>query len=213
MKIQQYGREQHWGYDCTKRALDLLLGVIGLLLFAPIFLIAALAVRLDSKGNPFFIQKRIGLKGKPFKIIKLRGMYIDAKQRFPELYDYSGHDGLNFHFHYEQDPRVTRVGRFTRRTSIDELPNFINVVLGDMSLVGPRPEVPDVMALYGEYAEQYLSVKPGITCLSKCSGRDALTKEETIQLDLDYIRRRSFLLDMKVLWWTFIGVLLRRDVH
>jgi lipopolysaccharide/colanic/teichoic acid biosynthesis glycosyltransferase len=82
-----------------------------------------------------------------------------------------------------------------------------------MSLVGPRPEVPDVMALYGEYAEQYLSVKPGITCLSKCSGRDALTKEETIQLDLDYIRRRSFLLDMKVLWWTFIGVLLRRDVH
>ncbi|MDD4960418.1 MAG: sugar transferase, partial [Gallionella sp.] len=118
-----------------------------------------------------------------------------------------------FHFHYEDDPRVTRIGRYTRRTSIDEMPNFINVVLGDMSLVGPRPEVPDVMGLYGRYAEEYLSVKPGITCLSKCSGRDSLTKEETIQMDLGYIQSRSFLLDVKILWWTFVGVVLRRDVH
>lgn len=201
------------GYFLFKRTLDLVLGVALLLVSAPLFLLAALAIRLDSPGNPFFIQKRVGLHGKPFRMIKLRGMYVDAWQRFPELYDYSGHGGLDFHFHYENDPRVTRVGRFTRRTSIDELPNFINVVLGDMSLVGPRPEVPDVMSLYGEYAEQYLSVKPGITCLSKCSGRDVLTKEETIQIDLDYIERRSFSLDIKIIWWTFLGVILRRDVH
>lgn len=193
--------------------LDLIFGIPLLLIAAPIFLIAALIIRLDSPGNPFFVQKRIGLRGKPFWIIKLRGMYVDAKERFPELYDYSGHGGLNFHFHYEDDPRVTRIGRYTRRTSIDEMPNFINVVLGDMSLVGPRPEVPDVMELYGRYAEEYLSVKPGITCLSKCSGRDSLTKEETIQMDLGYIQSRSFLLDVKILWWTFVGVVLRRDVH
>jgi lipopolysaccharide/colanic/teichoic acid biosynthesis glycosyltransferase len=210
---QQNNTSSNWGYLLSKRIVDLVFGITLLLISAPIFLLAALVIRLDSSGNPFFVQKRIGLRGKPFWIIKLRGMYIDARERFPELYDYSGHNGLDFHFHYEEDPRVTRIGRYTRRTSIDEMPNFINVVLGDMSLVGPRPEVPDVMELYGQYAEEYLSVKPGITCLSKCSGRDTLTKEETIQLDLDYIQRRSFLLDAKVLWWTFVGVVLRRDVH
>ncbi|MDD2775814.1 MAG: sugar transferase [Gallionella sp.] len=211
--IKKNNTNTNWGYLISKRMLDLIFGIPLLLIAAPIFLIAALIIRLDSPGNPFFVQKRIGLRGKPFWIIKLRGMYVDAKERFPELYDYSGHGGLNFHFHYEDDPRVTRIGRYTRRTSIDEMPNFINVVLGDMSLVGPRPEVPDVMGLYGRYAEEYLSVKPGITCLSKCSGRDSLTKEETIQMDLGYIQSRSFLLDVKILWWTFVGVVLRRDVH
>ncbi|MDD4964186.1 MAG: sugar transferase [Gallionella sp.] len=211
--IKKNNTNTNWGYLISKRMLDLIFGIPLLLIAAPIFLIAALIIRLDSPGNPFFVQKRIGLRGKPFWIIKLRGMYVDAKERFPELYDYSGHGGLNFHFHYEDDPRVTRIGRYTRRTSIDEMPNFINVVLGDMSLVGPRPEVPDVMELYGRYAEEYLSVKPGITCLSKCSGRDSLTKEETIQMDLGYIQSRSFLLDVKILWWTFVGVVLRRDVH
>ncbi len=213
MTQQQNNTSPSWGYLLSKRIVDLVFGITLLLISAPIFLCAALVIRLDSPGNPFFVQKRIGLRGKPFRIIKLRGMYIDARERFPDLYDYSGHTGLDFHFHYEEDPRVTRIGRYTRRTSIDEMPNFINVVLGDMSLVGPRPEVPDVMELYGQYAEEYLSVKPGITCLSKCSGRDSLTKEETIQMDLDYIQRRTFLLDAQVLWWTFVGVVLRRDVH
>jgi lipopolysaccharide/colanic/teichoic acid biosynthesis glycosyltransferase len=99
-----------------------------------------------------------------------------------------------------------------RKTSIDELPNLWNVVLGDMSLVGPRPEIPEVLNLYGPYRQQYLSVKPGVTCLSKCTGRDRLTKRETIEFDIEYIRTRSFRRDVSILWRTFRGVLLRRDV-
>jgi lipopolysaccharide/colanic/teichoic acid biosynthesis glycosyltransferase len=199
-------------YGVSKRLLDIILGSVLLLISAPIFLLAAVAIRLDSKGNPFFLQKRIGLGGKPFWILKLRGMYIDAKTRFPELYDYTKHDGLNFYFHYEHDPRITKVGSFTRRTSIDELPNFVNVVIGSMTLVGPRPEVPDVITLYGAYKDQYLSVKPGVTCLSKITGRDRLTKEETIQIDLNYVDHMSFTLDLRILLTTFMGTILRRDV-
>jgi lipopolysaccharide/colanic/teichoic acid biosynthesis glycosyltransferase len=139
-------------------------------------------------------------------------MYIDAKQRFPHLYEYSQYGNLNFLFHYEEDPRVTGVGAFLRRASIDELPNFLNVVLGDMSLVGPRPEVPELIAIYGKYRDEYLSVKPGVTCLSKISGRDHLTKEQSIQLDLGYIRTRSFKLDWHILWITAKSVLLRKNV-
>jgi lipopolysaccharide/colanic/teichoic acid biosynthesis glycosyltransferase len=177
-----------------------------------VWLLAAIAVRIETKGNPFFIQKRIGRGGKPFNIIKLRGMYIDARTRFPHLYDYTRFGGLDFHFHYEQDPRITRVGAFIRSTSIDELPNFLNVLLGDMTLVGPRPEVPDVLDLYGDYKSEYVSVKPGITCLSKISGRDNLTKRETIEMDLAYIRGNSLRMDSSILWNTLKGVLLRQNV-
>ena len=139
-------------------------------------------------------------------------MFLDARTRFASYYDYSHQPDLDFYFHHEDDPRVTRAGRFIRKTSIDELPNLWNVVLGDMSLVGPRPEIPEVLALYGPYRNEYSSVKPGITCLSKCTGRDRLTKKETIEFDLDYIRKRQFSLDLKILWKTFRGVMLRRDV-
>lgn len=200
-------------YAFAKRTMDLLLGIPLLCISAPIFLIAAALIRLESKGNPFFIQTRIGLHGKPFKMIKLRGMFVDARERFPEMYEYSDKKNLDFHFHLAHDPRVTKVGSFTRRSSIDELPNFINVVLGNMSLVGPRPEIPEVIALYGNHAQEYVSVKPGITCTSKCTGRDALTKSETINLDLSYIRSRSIALDIQILWKTFLNVVLRKDVH
>ena len=133
-----------------RRVVDICLGFSLLAVSTPIFLLAALAVWIESEGNPFFIQERIGLGGQPFKMVKLRGMYIDARSRFPHLYDYAKFGDLNFHFHYEHDPRITRVGAFIRKTSIDELPNFINVLFGEMTLVGPRPEIPDVLALYGE---------------------------------------------------------------
>jgi lipopolysaccharide/colanic/teichoic acid biosynthesis glycosyltransferase len=199
-------------YALAKRLFDLVLGFVLFLIAVPIVLIAALAIRVNTPGSPFFFQTRLGKNGKPFKIFKLRGMYIDARTRFPTYYDYSKKQDLEFCFHHEEDPRVTRAGKFIRKTSIDELPNLWNVVLGDMSLVGPRPEIPEVMALYGPYRDEYLSVKPGVTCLSKCTGRDRLTKRETIEFDLDYIRRRSFSLDFKILWQTFRGVVLRRDV-
>jgi lipopolysaccharide/colanic/teichoic acid biosynthesis glycosyltransferase len=198
--------------EAAKRTFDFVVGMALLIVATPIILIAALAIRLETKGSPFFIQTRLGKNGKAFKIVKLRGMFIDARTRFASYYDYSRHQDLEFCFHHEEDPRVTRAGRFIRRTSIDELPNLWNVVLGDMSLVGPRPEIPEVLALYGPYREEYLSVKPGVTCLSKCTGRDRLTKKETIEFDLDYVRRREFTLDLEILWKTFRSVVLRRDV-
>jgi lipopolysaccharide/colanic/teichoic acid biosynthesis glycosyltransferase len=205
-------RNSNFLYEAAKRLFDFTLGLTLLLVATPIILIAAAAIRIESKGSPFFVQTRLGKNGRPFKIVKLRGMFRDSRIRFPSYYDYSSKQDLEFCFHHEVDPRVTRAGNFIRRTSIDELPNLWNVVLGDISLVGPRPEIPEVMALYGSYRDEYLSVKPGVTCLSKCTGRDRLTKRETIEYDLEYIRRRSFGLDFRILWRTFRGVILRRDV-
>jgi lipopolysaccharide/colanic/teichoic acid biosynthesis glycosyltransferase len=201
-----------WAYDSAKRLFDLLLGSVLLILAIPVILIAAVAIRIETPGSPFFIQTRLGKDGKAFRICKLRGMWADARLRFPSYYDYSGKRDLEFCFHHEEDPRVTRTGMFIRKTSIDELPNLWNVVLGDMSLVGPRPEIPEVLALYGSYRQEYLSVKPGVTCQSKCTGRDRLTKRETIEFDIGYIRRRGFALDMSILWRTLRSVVLRRDV-
>lgn len=158
------------------------------------------------------MQRRVGYKGKIFTIFKLRGMYIDSKYKFPELYDYSNKKSLNFYFHDKNDPRVTKVGKYIRKTSIDELPNFINVLLGSMSLVGPRPEIKEVLMLYGKDKEKYLSVKPGITCNSKADLRDTLTKEETLKLDLDYIDQMNFILDLKLLFRTAKNVFSRKNV-
>jgi lipopolysaccharide/colanic/teichoic acid biosynthesis glycosyltransferase len=189
------------------------LGSILLLLSLPVFLVAALAIRLETKGNPFFLQKRVGLGGKPFTIVKLRGMYIDSKVRFAHLYDYKRHRNLDFHFHAKEDPRITRVGAFVRRTSIDELPNFLNVVLGQMTLVGPRPELPEVLDLYGAYQASYLSIKPGVTCISKISGRDKLSKQESIEMDLSYLDSMTTMFDFAILWKTLRCVLLRQNVY
>ncbi len=210
--ISQEGRTTSLGYRVCKRTFDLVVGFILLVIATPIVLLMALCIRLETPGSPFFFQTRMGLNGKPFRIFKLRGMYIDARQRFPELYDYSETRDLHFHFHAEDDPRVTRVGRISRSTSIDELPNLWNVVKGEMSLVGPRPEIPEVLEHYGAHRDEYLSVKPGITCASKCTGRDTLTKQETIDLDLRYIRERSFAHDLGIMWRTFCGVILRKNV-
>jgi lipopolysaccharide/colanic/teichoic acid biosynthesis glycosyltransferase len=184
-----------------------------LLVSAPIILGAALCIRLESKGNPFFFQVRLGKGGKPFKIFKLRGMYADARDRFPHLYDYGCHNSLNFYFHLDNDPRITRVGAITRRLSIDELPNLWNVLIGDMSLVGPRPEIPEILSLYGPYKEKYLSVKPGLTCFSKITGRDHLTKLESIVLDIAYVDQRKPTTDIAIFVKTFQAVILGRDVR
>ena len=206
-------KELALAYRLLKRLIDVMLGGVLLLLSLPIVLIAAVAIRLETKGNPFFLQKRIGLGGQPFTIVKLRGMYSDSKVRFAHLYDYQRHESLDFHFHAKQDPRITRVGAFVRRTSIDELPNFINVVAGHMSLVGPRPEVPEMMDLYGDYEAAYLSIKPGVTCISKISGRDNLSKLESIEMDLVYLDNMSTSCDLSIMWSTLRGVLLRKNVY
>ena len=200
-------------YKFFKRLLDIIGGTVLFIISLPIILITAIIIRFESKGSPFFFQTRIGLHGKPFKIFKLRGMFVDARERFPELYDYSANTTLDFHFHYEYDPRVTKTGHIIRKYSIDELPNFFNVVMGDMSLVGPRPEIPDILQKYEQFKEEYISVKPGITCSSKISGRDTLTKLETIELDLNYIRTRSLKKDIHILLTTFTQVILKKNVY
>lgn len=199
--------------EIVKNVVDRLLAAVGLVLVGPLLLAVGIAIRLDSRGPALFRQVRVGRNGRPFTFYKFRGMYVDARQRFPDLYDYSytNEQIKSLHFHAEHDPRVTRVGRFIRRTSLDELPNLINVVLGDMSLVGPRPEIQELIGYYGSAAPVVLSVKPGITSLAKLVGRDHLTFEETLELDLQYVRTRSLALDLRILAGTVFLVLTGRS--
>jgi lipopolysaccharide/colanic/teichoic acid biosynthesis glycosyltransferase len=183
---------------------DRLLALAGVILAAPLMIAVAGAILLDSKGPALFRQVRLGRHGRRFTFCKFRGMYIDARERFPELYEYrySAAQIGDLHFHSAIDPRVTRVGRFIRRTSLDELPNLINVVLGQMSLVGPRPEIPEMIPYYGAAADEVLSVKPGVTSLAKLVGRDNLNFADTLALDVEYVRTRSLLLDIRILFGT-----------
>ena len=199
-------------FNIFKRLIDIFVSIAIFLPVIIIIFIFCIIIVLESGGNPIFIQKRIGKNGKKFNIIKLRGMYADSKKRYPELYDFSGNKDLNFYYHYERDPRVTKVGKFIRQKSIDELPNIFNVLMGNMTLVGPRPEIPEVIQLYGKYKDKILSVKPGITCISKISGRDILTKEQTILKDIEYVNKMSIYLDLKILFITFFKVILSKDV-
>jgi lipopolysaccharide/colanic/teichoic acid biosynthesis glycosyltransferase len=200
--------------ELMKAVSDRVLAAIGLAAISPLLALIALAVRLDSRGPALFRQRRVGRGGRPFTFYKFRGMYVDARQRFPELYDYhySAEEIQTLRFHPEEDPRVTRVGGFLRRTSLDELPNLVNVVLGDMSLVGPRPEIPELLPYYGEAAAEVLSVRPGITSLAKLVGRDNITFEETLALDRRYIRERSLALDFKLLFGTAVMVVTGHSV-
>lgn len=200
--------------EAAKEGIDRVLAAVGLLLVSPLLVAVALAVKLDSKGPAFFRQTRIGRGGRPFTFWKFRGMYVDARKRFPELYDYrySAAQLQELRFHPAEDPRVTRVGHFIRRTSLDELPNLVNVVFGDMGLVGPRPEIPELIPYCGSAAKTLLSVKPGITSLAKLVGRDHLTFQETLDFDLRYIRERSLRMDLGILFGTVWMVTIGRSV-
>ncbi len=197
-------------YSIAKRSVDIVGALLGLLVGAPILAVAVLAIRLESGGPAIFRQVRLGQYGRPFTLYKLRGMYSDARERFPELYDYHfcAESGANLRFHLPRDPRVTRVGRYLRLTSVDELPNLWNVLKGEMSLVGPRPEIPEMLPYYGTTAAALLSVKPGVSSLAKVSGRDELTFTETLAYDIEYVTHRSLRVDLQILVRT-VATLLR----
>ena len=202
--------------DGLMRLFDIVLALVALFVTAPLLVAAVIAIRLDSPGPAFFRQRRMGQNGRPFELLKLRGMYIDARERFPQLYDYAAHrpeqiDG--YHFHDEDDPRVTRVGRILRKYSIDELPNFWNVLKGEMAVVGPRPEIPDLAHMYGRHLERLLSVRPGVTSPAKASGRDLLTLRETIELDLEYIDNRCVRCDVATIARTAANVVRGHGVN
>ena len=200
--------------EFVRRVVDVVVSALALALLAPLILVVAALVRGTSRGPAIFRQERVGQGGRPFVFYKFRGMYVDARERWPELYEYryEQEELQTLRFHPERDPRVTRVGRFLRRTSIDEVLNFYNVLKGDMSIVGPRPEIPEMIPYYGEHAATILAVKPGITSLSKVTGRDELTFTETLDLELEYLERRSLRLDLKIMVATAQTVIVQHGV-
>ncbi|AVX30362.1 exopolysaccharide biosynthesis polyprenyl glycosylphosphotransferase [Carboxydocella thermautotrophica] len=178
----------------AKRAFDVVFSSLVLIGGAPVFLLIAILIKLDSKGPVFFIQPRVGLNGRIFKMIKFRTMVPDAEARLKEVAHLNEMDGPVFKI--TNDPRITRVGKFLRKTSLDELPQFINVLLGDMSVVGPRPALPREVAQYDSRYRRRLSVKPGITCIWQVSGRNDVSFEEWMGMDMEYIDRASLWLDL-----------------
>ena len=195
----------------AKRTLDLVLGSVLLLLSLPVLLVCAAAVRLDSPGPVFFKQHRIGLRGRRFRIWKLRTMHVGAEEQRLELEYRNEADGLLFKI--EDDPRVTRVGRFLRRTSLDELPQLVNVLAGHMSLVGPRPPLPGEVSGYSDRTGRRLLVKPGMTGLWQVSGRSRLSFEDYVRYDLLYVQNWSVALDLFILWKTIPAVIFRRGAR
>ncbi|MEU9105402.1 sugar transferase [Streptomyces xanthophaeus] len=194
-----------------KAVLDRAGAAVGLLLLSPLFLGIFLAIRLDSRGPAFYRQRRIGRDGVPFVMWKFRTMVVDADARKAELSGANENDGLMFKM--RRDPRVTRVGRLLRRTSMDELPQLINVVTGHMSLVGPRPPLPEEVAKYDEVELRRLTVRPGMTGLWQISGRSDLSWDETIQLDLQYVDNWSFTSDVDVMGRTLRAVVDGRGAY
>lgn len=197
-----------------KRLMDLVLTVPLLLALSPVLLAVAVAVRLDSPGPALFRQRRIGQGGRPFTILKLRTMAHNPGGRAAGGKDEVAAAGAppainleTFVFQVPDDPRITRVGRWLRRTSLDELPQLWNVIRGEMSLVGPRPEVPEIVALYSDEQRRRLLVKPGMTGLAQVTGRGTLTVAESIRYDLEYVDRWSLWLDLYVLVKTIPAVL------
>ena len=192
----------------AKRILDVVLAVVGLVATLPLSLTIALWIRRDGPGAILFRQVRVGQHGRPFRLIKFRTMVPDAERQWQAPNTQAAL--ATYRFQDEGDDRITRVGRWLRRTSLDELPNLWNVLVGDMSLVGPRPEVPEIVALYDAEMRQRLAVKPGITGLAQVSGRGALSTLDTIRFDLEYCRRWSLARDLGILCRT-VGTVARRD--
>lgn len=188
-----------------KAVTDFILAFLALSLFLPFFMVIAILIKWDSKGPVFFYQKRSGLNGREFFLVKFRSMVKDAEKMQEKLKDFNEMSGPVFKM--TADPRVTRVGYWLRKTSLDELPQLINVLKGDLSLVGPRPPLPSEVAHYERWQRRRLSVKPGITCIWQISGRNDINFEEWIQLDLHYIDHWSLSLDWKILIRTIPAVL------
>jgi exopolysaccharide biosynthesis polyprenyl glycosylphosphotransferase len=187
-----------------KAAFDRIAATIGLVLLLPLFGLLAAAIKFDDSGPVFFRQVRVGKDGRQFTLFKFRTMVVDAEQRKTELMARS--DGNGVLFKMRKDPRVTDVGGLLRRFSLDELPQLINVLIGDMSLVGPRPALPDEATLYGDHVRRRLAVKPGITGLWQINGRSNLPWDEAVRLDISYVENSSFVLDLQILWKTWAAV-------
>ena len=199
--VESLSKDERIIYNFSKRILDLLLSLLGLVILSPFLLIVAVLIKIESKGPIIFSQKRIGLNKKEFKMYKFRSMVVNAEELKEKLSKKNEMSGPMFKI--KEDPRITRVGKFIRKTSIDELPQLINVVKGDMSLVGPRPSLPKEVAKFEPWMLDRLNVKPGLTCYWQVSGRNNIDFIEWMKLDLKYVEERSFFLDLKLIFKTF----------
>lgn len=199
--------QQRSAYLHIKRAQDVVLSLVGLVVLMPILLLIALIIVIESPGeSPIFIQTRVGKNGKEFRFYKFRTMYPDAEAHLEQLLAKNEMNGPVFKI--KDDPRITKVGKILRRTSMDELPQLWNILKGDMSLVGPRPALPRETAQYDEEARKRLEVIPGLTCYWQIQPkRNSLSFEEWLALDMKYIRERSYLVDWKILFGTIGAVL------
>jgi len=176
--------------SCLKRFTDIVISIITIIITSPILLISALMIKIDSKGPVFFFHERTGLKGRPFKMIKFRGMIDNALSHGPGITQVN-------------DPRITRVGKILRRTSIDELPQLFNVLKGEMSIIGPRPEITSITASYSKEHQKVFEFLPGITGISQINGRQTLTPEQRNKMEIEYYSNETFWKDLRIFFVTF----------
>ena len=209
LRVQQQRLRARWlacGTAVIKRSFDILVSLVMLLFLSPLFALIGIAVWVEDGGPVFFAQTRVGRYGQLFKMYKIRSMCLDAEKRLKELLDKNQHkEGVTFKI--KDDPRITRVGKWLRKFSFDELPQLYNVLIGDMSLVGPRPPVPREVAKYSPADRRRLAARPGITCIWQISGRSEIDFSGQVKLDVDYIEAQGFWLDMLILLRTVPAVL------
>ena len=210
LTLTSIGSREKPFYSFIKRTFDILVSLLALVfLFIPFVIIALIIFIDDPKGSPFYVSERIGKRGKPFKMYKFRSMIIEAEDMLDSLMKDNEKDGPAFKMH--NDPRVTKIGHFIRKTSIDELPQLINVLLGDMSLVGPRPPIMKEVVQYSREDLKRLLVKPGLTCIWQTrKKRDDVPFKEWVAMDVEYIQKRSVGMDLKLIFKT-VSVMLSKE--
>lgn len=205
-------KKESESYLIIKRIIDIFLSALGLLVLMPLFVVVAILIKLeDPKGKVFFRQTRVGKNEKHFPMYKFRSMVSNAEELKENLLAYNEVSGAMFKI--KNDPRITQIGKFLRKTSIDELPQLWNVLIGQMSLVGPRPPLPEEVAQYTEYDKQRLTVTPGCTGYWQVNARNSVGFDEMVQLDLTYIHIRSTMLDLKIIAKTGLMLLGSKDAY
>lgn len=198
-------------YEVIKRLIDIACSFLGVILLSPLFIIIAIIIKITSKGPVFFSQKRVGKNGKEFNMYKFRSMVVNAEELKEKLAAQNEMSGPMFKM--KDDPRVTKVGKFIRKTSIDELPQLWNVLKGDMSLVGPRPSLPKEVAQFEDWMYRRLEVKPGLTCYWQVSGRNNIDFEDWMKLDIKYVDERSTWIDIKLIFKTVFVLFGDKNAH
>ena len=198
-------------YEAIKRLIDIICSFVGILVLSPLFIIIAIIIKFTSKGPVFFSQKRVGRNGKEFDMYKFRSMVVNAEELKEKLAAQNEMSGPMFKM--KDDPRVTKVGKFIRKTSLDELPQLWNVLKGDMSLVGPRPSLPKEVAQFEDWMHRRLEVKPGLTCYWQVSGRNNIDFEDWMKLDIRYVEEKNLWIDIKLICKTVFVLFGDKNAH